>query len=124
MPTKALSIQQPWAWLIVNGYKDIENRDWSTSFRGPIAVHAGKTYDSDGEHWVRREFPEIPLPSREQLATGAIVGTANVVGCVHSSPSRWFFGKYGFCLSGARPCLPFAMRGRLGFFDLPEVWHG
>ena len=25
---KALSIRQPWAWLIVNGYKDVENRTW------------------------------------------------------------------------------------------------
>ena len=23
---KAISIRQPWAWLIVNGYKDVENR--------------------------------------------------------------------------------------------------
>ena len=30
----ALSIQQPWAWFIVNGYKDVENRTWSTKFRG------------------------------------------------------------------------------------------
>ena len=30
----ALSIRQPWAWLIVNGYKDIENRDWKTHYRG------------------------------------------------------------------------------------------
>lgn len=29
-----LSIRQPWAWLIVNGYKDIENRTWPTHFRG------------------------------------------------------------------------------------------
>ena len=38
---KALSIKQPWAWLICAGYKDIENRDWSTKFRGRIYVHAG-----------------------------------------------------------------------------------
>ncbi len=25
---KALSIKQPWAWLICAGYKDIENRSW------------------------------------------------------------------------------------------------
>lgn len=25
---KALSIRQPWAWLIANGHKDIENRTW------------------------------------------------------------------------------------------------
>ncbi|WP_289241690.1 ASCH domain-containing protein [Delftia sp.] len=39
----ALSIRQPWAWLIVHGYKDIENRDWHTPFRGNLLVHAGLT---------------------------------------------------------------------------------
>ena len=39
---KALSIRQPWAWLIVNGHKDIENRQWRTHFRGKIYVHAAK----------------------------------------------------------------------------------
>ena len=39
----ALSIRQPWAWLIVNGHKDIENRDWPTNFRGRLLVHAGQT---------------------------------------------------------------------------------
>src|SRR5436189_5084024 len=38
---KALSVRQPWAWLIVNGYKDIENRDWATKRRGRIWIHAG-----------------------------------------------------------------------------------
>lgn len=38
----ALSIRQPWAWLIINGGKDIENRDWPTKFRSRILVHAGK----------------------------------------------------------------------------------
>lgn len=37
---KALSIRQPWAWLIVNGHKDIENRSWPTRFRGKFLVHA------------------------------------------------------------------------------------
>ena len=38
---RALSIRQPWAWLIVNGHKDIENRSWRTKYRGPFLVHAG-----------------------------------------------------------------------------------
>jgi hypothetical protein len=37
---KALSIRQPWAWLIIAGIKDIENRRWATNHRGPILVHA------------------------------------------------------------------------------------
>lgn len=38
----ALSIRQPWAWLILNGWKDIENRDWTTRVRGRILIHAAK----------------------------------------------------------------------------------
>lgn len=37
---KAISIRQPWAWLIVNGFKDIENRSWRTKYRGPVLIHA------------------------------------------------------------------------------------
>mgnify|MGYP003823114459 CR=1 FL=1 len=25
----AVSVQQPWAWFIVNGFKKVENRIWS-----------------------------------------------------------------------------------------------
>src|SRR5690348_2447825 len=39
---KALSIRQPWAWLILHAGKDIENRDWSTRFRGQVLIHAAK----------------------------------------------------------------------------------
>jgi hypothetical protein len=37
---KALSIRQPWAWLIANGHKDIENRSWNTNYRGAFLIHA------------------------------------------------------------------------------------
>ncbi len=39
-PLRVLSLRQPWAWLIVNGYKDIENRSWRTNHRGPLLIHA------------------------------------------------------------------------------------
>ncbi|HDU8694716.1 TPA: ASCH domain-containing protein, partial [Morganella morganii subsp. morganii] len=39
---KAISIRQPWAWLIVNGHKDIENRSWRTKYRGQVLVHASQ----------------------------------------------------------------------------------
>lgn len=38
---KTISIKQPWASLIVEGVKDIENRTWRTKFRGRVLVHAG-----------------------------------------------------------------------------------
>ena len=39
---KALTIRQPWASLIAAGVKTIETRSWSTKYRGPLAIHAGK----------------------------------------------------------------------------------
>lgn len=44
---KVLSIRQPWAWLIMTGLKDIENRTWNTDFRGRFAIHASKKFDWD-----------------------------------------------------------------------------
>lgn len=58
---KAISIQQPWAWAIFNG-KPVENRKWSTAYRGPLLIHAGKKFDGPG--WW--EFLKIwePYPGR------------------------------------------------------------
>lgn len=112
----ALSIQQPWAWLIVNGFKAIENRDWPTRVRGWIGIHAGQTFDAEGYAWVRREFPQIDLPARDAFERGGIVGRAKLIDCVEMHDSPWFHGRYGFVLDEAAP-LPFCpCPGRLGFF--------
>jgi hypothetical protein len=118
---KALSIMQPWAWLIVNGHKDVENRSWSTSFRGPVLIHAGKKYDGDRDEgdygpppW-RWEWPDIERP--DSVDMGGIVGQAEIVDCVTFTSSRWFCAPYAFIIRNARP-LPFqACRGALGFFE-------
>ena len=39
---KALTLYQPWATLVAIGEKKIETRPWSTNYRGPLAIHAGK----------------------------------------------------------------------------------
>jgi len=44
---KCLSLWQPWASAIAVGAKTIETRCWSTSFRGPIAIHAAKRCKKD-----------------------------------------------------------------------------
>jgi ASCH domain len=127
-PSIALSIRQPWAWLIVNGWKDIENRDWLTRFRGPVLIHAGKA-PMDEDEWddlragrnlvdgnpIAPDFVP-PGDNWNDLGWGGIVGAAEIVDCVTASTSRWFVGRYGFVIRNARP-LPFlACRGQLGFF--------
>lgn len=118
---KALSILQPWAWLIVNGYKDAENRSWRTHFRGRFIVHAGKRWGSEQREdcaRVRQQFPHIDLPSA--FERGGIVGAATLVDCVDRSDSPWFVGDYGFLLAN-QACCPFVpWRGQLGWFEVPR----
>lgn len=120
---KAISIRQPWAWLIVNGYKDIENRSWNTKYRGPVLIHASK-----GMTWhqyllvqaICESMPSshrITLPPFDELERGGIVGYAHIIGTTRESESPWFFGPVGFQLVGAKP-LPFIpLKGRLSFFE-------
>ena len=39
---KAITVRQPWAWAIMHGGKDIENRtrNIAGSYRGPVVIHA------------------------------------------------------------------------------------
>lgn len=115
---KALSILQPWAWLIVTGQKDIENRVWHTTYRGPVLIHAGKKYNKRDYADDAEDFENYP--NREELI-GGIVGIATITDCVSESSSRWFNGPYGFVLKDARrfPLVP--MPGQLRFFDVPDA---
>lgn len=124
---KALSIRQPWAWLIVNGHKDIENRSWPTRFCGEFLVHASKgmtraEYDDvDLMIALDERLRHVRLPAFEQLERGGIVGRASIFGCVSYSSSPWFFGPQGFVLRNALP-LPFVpFKGALGFFEVPDA---
>ncbi len=114
----ALSIRQPWAWLIIQGYKDIENRTWKTPFRGPFLIHTGKLLDEGADYAVGiAEQRGIIIPPLESLPRGAIVGAAEVKDCVTTSESPWFFGPYGFVLCNPVTFpTPIPYKGQQGFF--------
>ena len=114
---KALSIRQPWAYLIVSGRKDIENRSWRTHFRGKFLVHAGKKLDQEAYDSLIEAG--VDLPPVQKLKFGGIIGEAEIVDCVTESHSKWFQGPFGFKLAKQKvkrfqPC-----RGKLSFFECP-----
>lgn len=112
----ALSIQQPWAWMIVNNHKPVENRTWATKRRGMHLIHTGQKFDQEGYEWVVENCPEIPLPKPHEFERGGIVGMADLIDCVETHPSPLFFGPFGFVFAKA-VTLPFIKcRGALGFF--------
>lgn len=56
---KVLSIRQPWAWLIVNGHKDVENRTWDSYYRGPLLIHASSAKNGD-EYMAADRLARLP----------------------------------------------------------------
>lgn len=135
-PMKALSIRQPWASLIVLGFKDIENRTWMTRERGTILVHASKgmtraehedaidfavdAIRSDPRHAGKKETTTLRALgfAFEDLQRGGIIGQVDIVDCVRFSASPWYTGAFGLVLANAKP-LPFQpLKGALGFFEV------
>lgn len=85
---KALSVRQPWAWLIAHGYKPIENRrNWlMSSFRGELAIHASQSV-SRAEHEDCVDFLiscGLPgeVPPYQHYPLGSIVCVVNVADCI------------------------------------------
>ncbi len=88
---KAITIRQPWAWLIVHHpqiakagqpIKRVENRSWRTSHRGPLAIHAAKSRRGMREAYAFCESIGVILPEPDELVYGAVIGTVNVTDCV------------------------------------------
>jgi hypothetical protein len=112
---RALSVRQPWAWLITQGIKDVENRSWRTSYRGPLLIHAARRLIPGDVDQVEQQFG-LRVP-REQLALGAIIGRADLVDiAVGTHPSRFFKGPFGWILANAAPLTPHPWPGRQRFF--------
>ena len=143
---KAISLWQPWAKLVAVGAKTIETRGWSTSYRGPLAIHAAKTWNSE-LNALRLSEPFWPALQKggwerfNELPRGGVVATCRLAACLYISangmgpstgyvrlpgePERSFGnyapGRYAWMLEDvvALPAMvPF--RGAQGFFDVPD----
>ncbi len=120
---RCLSIRQPWAWLVCAGMKRIENRTWSTDYRGTIAIHAS-TSNSVVKDYVRNS--DTDLFSVHDFAYGAILGFADVAdvrtfGREHEDDG-FACGPYCWHMSNPRMLkTPIPMLGKLNLFYLDEV---
>lgn len=117
---RALSIRQPWAWLIAHGFKDVENRPWNTHYRGRFLIHAAKTLPgkremADIRAMIRLEF-HIELPHDFEL--GGIVGEAEIYDVQTNPGSAWFSGPFGWMLRNGRPLEFVPLRGQLNWFEV------
>ena len=137
---KAISIKQPWAYLIVHGIKDIENRTWKCpqKYIGQrVLVHASAKPIANGSciyHWLTEDqYKYIAFNTHpdKQLDTcflehynSAIIGSVQIVDCVQNHPSIWAEkGVYNWVL--ANPILfenPIEnVKGKLSFWEYDKI---
>jgi hypothetical protein len=67
---KAITVRQPWAWLVVTGKKDIENRTWRTHYRGKLLIHAASRLADVSLDEVEDEY-RVKLPGLDELRLAA-----------------------------------------------------
>ncbi|MFN3261684.1 MAG: ASCH domain-containing protein [Pikeienuella sp.] len=123
LPEFALSVRQPWAWAIIAGGKDIENRHWESVRRGGmvaarILIHASgqmqrQEYDSAAAFMAEIG---VTCPPPATLRRGGLIGAVTVRGVVSASASPWFFGPRGLVLDDPEEIEFIPARGQLGYF--------
>jgi len=128
---KIISVRQPWAWLIVAGHKDIENRTWRTSYRGRLLIHASLATEPEDFPMQRQWIETCGIVIPEDLPRGAIVGAATLshVDCGNgyqgdglACSSPWFEGPFGFHMADAVEFAePIPCRGQLGIRDISDA---
>jgi hypothetical protein len=143
---RAITVRQPWAWAIVHGGKDVENRtrNIAGSYRGPVAIHAGLTDDTSDLSaaltcgaWVQwwTEAREAGVDVGQQR--GAVIGVVDLID-VHNHeaprvnsprhvipatcPSPWAQDDHHhLVLANPRPLTrPIPWRGALGLWTVPD----
>ena len=71
---KVLTIKNPWATLIITGYKKYEFRSWKTKYRGKILIHTSINPDKK----IIDNFDNLNI----KYQNGYIIGEAEIVDCI------------------------------------------
>ncbi len=70
---RAISLWQPWASLVALGVKRYETRSWRMKHRGPLAIHATKSWNREVLRWLLRSGDEDAERIMEMLAANGIL---------------------------------------------------
>jgi len=123
---RALTVRQPWAWALIYGGKDVENRRWRTSYRGPLLIHAAKQADPQGPSrllWTMTDPGAYGQPRAAFEARGAIIGLVILAEILTDSPSPWAQPRmYHWVVESPWPTEPAVpCPGRQGLWTPPDA---
>lgn len=122
----ALSVWQPWAYLIVSGQKTVELRSWPTNHRGEVVIHASRRVDEAAISYFAFDVETWP--------TGVALAVVQLVDVVtwtrqdltlrrwsHRSWGPYAHGMRGFVFAAPRVLArPVEMMGSRGLFPVPD----
>lgn len=124
---KVITVKQPFASLIAEGYKEYEFRSWKTSYRGELYIHAGLGVDK--EAMKRFEYLNLEYPQ------GVIIAKCNMKDCILIDDKMKEFLKkkdkvvyqgainhngkeeYGFYLEKVEKIKPIPAKGKLSLWE-------
>lgn len=122
-PELAISVRQPWAWAIIFGGKNVENRTAKAIAHmvpmcGRRAIHAAQGMTREEYEEARAFMADIGVacPPPAELVRGAVIGSVEVAGFVSESDSPWFMGPRALILRDPYACVPIPAVGQLGYF--------
>lgn len=136
-----LSIRQPWTSAIAFGPKRCENRTWFSSYRGPLALHAGKSKATLKLPLLRElwgggsgPWPAISFDPA-QYPLGCVLATCHMIDCCSpegfrskyadrftASHAYFVDGPWCFVLARVQPlATPMPLAGQLNLWNDPAV---
>lgn len=121
---KTLTIKEPWVTAIFRYGKDIENRSWTTNYRGRLLIHTAKTKPTNEEQKAFFDICErtgIKNAAFNLSNCGLIIGSVELfsIDKFKHFDSFWAMdGQYHWKL--INPILfdnPIPAKGQLGLWD-------
>ncbi len=126
---KVISIKEPFATLIMNGYKLIETRSWKTNYRGELYIHAsGKSLLKE---YLNNRYI-LKLIKDMDMNYGNIICKVNLVDCVYMdeeflkkikcnkqeySLGKYELGRYAWIFKDIVPICPIPAKGKLNIWN-------
>lgn len=140
---QCLTMHQPWASLLVLGFKRYEGREWGTDFRGPLWIHASAKKPSDEDiEAVENQYRQLYMRTGVSMPefphaypTGVLLGRIELINVLTSeeyfaqtpeeareeNSSRFLF----VIKNPMRLLIPIRMQGSKKIYSLDfDTWDG
>jgi hypothetical protein len=123
---RALTVRQPWAWAIIHGGKNVENRtrNLAGTYRGPVAIHAGlvedeAAYDDEMIKDALGRYDDSWLLEEQIGRAGSFIGVVDLVDAHRCSALN--VTREILCCQSPWAQQPYDERH--GGRRVPDLWH-